>query len=123
MTKLQNGNMSFAGKIFAVITCALMTGFMWRVRGDHGWGSMWGMFAVGVMLILFIYAVFGERKKMNYEMLPLAVFFLGITNGGWGTPFLPAETEVTLEAGVQRLIFYMHEGKHNLWDITFEYAE
>ncbi len=85
MTKLQNGNMSLAGKIFSVITCAIMTGFMWRVRGDHGWGSMWGMFAVGVMLILFIYAVFGERKKMNYEMLPLAVFFLGITNGGWGT--------------------------------------
>ncbi len=85
MTKLQNGNMSLAGKVFSVITCALMTGFMWRVRGDHGWGSMWGMFAVGVMLILFIYAVFGERKKMNYEMLPLAVFFLGITNGGWGT--------------------------------------
>ena len=85
MTKLQNGNLTASGKIFAVITCALMTGFMWRVRGDHGWGSMWGMFAVGVMLILFIYAVFGERKKMNYEMLPLAVFFLGITNGGWGT--------------------------------------
>lgn len=85
MTKLQNGNLTACGKIFAVITGALMTGFMWRVRGDHGWGSMWGMFAVGVMLILFIYAVFGERKKMSYEMLPLAVFFLGITNGGWGT--------------------------------------
>ncbi|MBR3595431.1 MAG: hypothetical protein IKL47_00410 [Clostridia bacterium] len=85
MTKLQNGNMSLWGKLFSVITCALMTGFMWRVRGDHGWGSMWGMFAVGVMLILFIYAVFGERKKMNYEMLPVAVLLLGITNGGWGT--------------------------------------
>ncbi len=85
MTKLQNGNMSLWGKVFSVITCALMTGFMWRVRGDHGWGSMWGMFAVGVMLILFIYAVFGERKKMNYEMLPVAVLLLGITNGGWGT--------------------------------------
>lgn len=85
MTKLNNGRLSLSGKIFAVITCAIMTGFMWRVRGDHGWGSMWGMFAVGVMLILFIYAVFAERKKMNYEMIPLAVFFLGITNGGWGT--------------------------------------
>lgn len=85
MTKLQNGNISLWGKVFSVITCALMTGFMWRVRGDHGWGSMWGMFAVGVMLILFIYAVFGERKKMNYEMLPVAVLLLGITNGGWGT--------------------------------------
>ena len=85
MTKAQNGNMSIAGKLFSVITCALMTGFMWRVRGDHGWGSMWGMFAVGVMLILFIYAVFGDRKKMSYELLPLSVLLLGITNGGWGT--------------------------------------
>lgn len=85
MSKLCNGNLSISGKIFAVITCAFMTGFMWRVRGDHGWGSMWGMFAVGVMLIFFIYAVFGERKKMNYEMLPVAVLLLGITNGGWGT--------------------------------------
>ena len=43
MTKLQNGNMSLWGKLFSVITCALMTGFMWRVRGDHGWGSMGGL--------------------------------------------------------------------------------
>lgn len=85
MTKLQNGRLDFLGKVFSVLTCAVMTGFMWRVRGDHGWGSMWGMFAVGVMLILFIYAVFGDRKKMNYEMIPVAVILLGITNGGWGT--------------------------------------
>ena len=85
MDSLQNRKLSTFQKLFAVITCAVMTGFMWRVRGEHGWGSMWGMFAVGVMLILFIYAVFGERRKMNYETIPLAVFLLGITNGGWGT--------------------------------------
>ncbi len=85
MTKLNNTRLSIAGKIFAVLTAAVMTGFMWRVRGDHGWGSMWGMFAVGVMLILFIYAVFGERKKMSFELIPVAVLLLGITNGGWGT--------------------------------------
>ena len=45
------------------------------------------------------------------------------SSGAWGGPWLPAETEVTLEAGVQRLIFYMHNGAHNLFDITFEYAE
>ena len=85
MDSLKNRKLSTFQKLFAVITCAVMTGFMWRVRGEHGWGSMWGMFAVGVMLILFIYAVFGERRKMNYETIPLAVFLLGITNGGWGT--------------------------------------
>lgn len=85
MDGLKNRKLSIFQKLFAVITCAVMTGFMWRVRGEHGWGSMWGMFAVGVMLILFIYAVFGERRRMNYETIPLAVFLLGITNGGWGT--------------------------------------
>ncbi len=64
---------------------AVMTGFMWRVRGDHGYGSMWGMFAVGVMLVLAIFAFYGNRRKMSYEVIPVAVILLGITNGGWGT--------------------------------------
>lgn len=77
--------LSAGTKFLAVITCAIMTGFMWRVRGEHGWGSMWGMFAVGVMLTLFIFALFGNRRKMSYEAIPAAVILLGITNGGWGT--------------------------------------
>lgn len=72
-------------KVLLVLMTAIMTGFMWRVRGTHGWGSMWGMFAVGVMLTLVIFAFFGNRKKMTLEALPIAVILLGITNGGWGT--------------------------------------
>lgn len=72
-------------KTLLVLVTAIMTGFMWRVRGTHGWGSMWGMFAVGVMLTLIIFAFFGNRKKMTLEALPIAVILLGITNGGWGT--------------------------------------
>ncbi len=72
-------------KAMLVLMFAIMTGFMWRVRGTHGWGSMWGMFAVGVMLILVIFAFFGNRRKMSFEALPIAVILLGITNGGWGT--------------------------------------
>jgi hypothetical protein len=45
------------------------------------------------------------------------------SGGAWGGPWVPATTEVTLEAGVQRLIFYMHTGSHNLWDMTFEFIE
>ena len=77
--------LSAGTKFLAVITCAIMTGFMWRVRGEHGWGSLWGMFAVGVMLTLFIFALFGNRRKMSYEAIPAAVILLGITNGGGGT--------------------------------------
>lgn len=72
-------------KAFMVLAFAIMTGFMWRVRGSHGWGSMWGMFAVGVAMVLFIFAFFGNRKKMSYEAIPVAVILMGITNGGWGT--------------------------------------
>lgn len=72
-------------KAMLVLCCGIMTGFMWRVRGSHGWGSMWGMFAVGVMLVLFIFAFYGNRKKMSLEVMPIAVLLLGITNGGWGT--------------------------------------
>ncbi len=78
-------NLSAGVKALLVPLFAIMCGFMWRVRGSHGWGSMWGMFAVGVMMILVIYAFFGNRRKMSYEAIPVAVILLGITNGGWGT--------------------------------------
>lgn len=74
-----------AVKALAVITAALLTGFMWRVRGDHGFGSMWGMFAVAGALCLLIFGLFGKREKMTYEMLPLSVLAMAVTVGGWGT--------------------------------------
>ncbi len=85
MNTLSAKNLTGGTKVLMLVAFSIMTGFMWRVRGDHGWGSMWGMFAVGVAMILFIFAFFGNRKKMNYEAIPIAVILLGITNGGWGT--------------------------------------
>lgn len=78
-------NLTAGAKTLLVMLFAVMTGFMWRVRGDHGYGSMWGMFAVGVMMILVTFAFFGNKKKFTYEAMPIAVILLGITNGGWGT--------------------------------------
>lgn len=43
------------------------------------------------------------------------------SNGGWGSPWLPADTEMTFSEGFQRIIFYMHNGVHNLYEMTFEY--
>ena len=59
----------------------------------------------------------------NVESAAVSPAFQMDSHGGWSGNWLPVTTEVTLEAGVQRLIFYMHNGVHNLWDITFEYAE
>ena len=44
------------------------------------------------------------------------------SGGAWAGPWQPAETEVTLPAGLQRIFFYMHNGVHNLTDFSFEYV-
>ena len=85
MELAQTRNLNGKAKALMVVAFAFLTGFMWRARGSHGWGSMWGMFAVGVAMMLFIFAFFGNRKKMGYEAIPIAVILMGITNGGWGT--------------------------------------
>ncbi len=84
MTKTSE-NLSIIKKIFVVICGAFLIGFAWRIRGNHGFGSMWGMFCVATTILLFVYALFGKRNKMNYEMLPIGVILAGITAGGWGT--------------------------------------
>lgn len=58
---------------------------MWRARGTHGFGAKWGMFAVAFVFVMFVYALYGRRKKMNYEMMPLCAVFAALTAGGWGT--------------------------------------
>lgn len=69
----------------SIIAGACLMGFMWRIRGNHGFGAKWGMFAVAFVFMLFIYALYGNRKKMNYEMMPLCAVFAALTAGGWGT--------------------------------------
>ncbi len=78
-------NISLGKKFVAVVLGALLVGFMWHVRGQHGFGAKWGMYSVAFALMLFVYALYGKRQKMNYEMIPLAAAFAAITAGGWGT--------------------------------------
>lgn len=85
MAETKNNNLSIIQKIFAVICSAFMLGFAWRVRGNHGFGAKWGMFCVAATLVLFVFALYGNRKKMKYEMIPITAFLAAITAGGWGT--------------------------------------
>ncbi len=85
MTITKQNNLKWYQQIFAVIAGACLVGFMWRVRGNHGFGAKWGMFAVAFVFVLFVYALYGRRKKMNYEMMPLCAVFAALTAGGWGT--------------------------------------
>ena len=84
MTKSVN-QLNSLQKIFSIIAGAFLIGFAWRVRGNHGFGSMWGMFTVTTTILLLVYALYGKRKAMNYEMIPIVVILAGITTGGWGT--------------------------------------
>ena len=46
------------------------------------------------------------------------------SGGGWGGPWMPSEpVEFELNEGFQRIILYMHNGAHNLYNFTAEWAE
>ena len=74
-----------ASKIVSVILGALIGGFMWRCRGDGGFGSSWGLYSVGLVLMLLIFHFYGKRKVMKYEMIPLGGLMLGLSVTGYAT--------------------------------------
>ncbi len=82
---IEKNDLSVFKKILVILTGALLVGFMWHVRGQHGFGAKWGMFAVGFAIVLFVYAIYGKKQKMNYETAPMIAAFAAITAGGWGT--------------------------------------
>ncbi len=71
-------------KAVSVILGALMTGFMWRFRGTHGFGAFWGLVCVGSMVTLLIFAFYGNRSKMKFELIPAGAVIMGITVPAWG---------------------------------------
>ncbi|MBQ3150206.1 MAG: hypothetical protein IJB86_03060 [Clostridia bacterium] len=78
-------NSGIGSKIISVILGAIIGGFMWRCRGDGGFGSSWGLYSVGLVLMLLIYHFYGNRKGMKYEMIPLGSLMLGLSVTGYAT--------------------------------------
>ncbi len=72
-------------KIISVILGAIIGGFMWRCRGDGGFGSSWGLYSVGLVFMLLIYHFYGNRKGMKYEMIPLGGLMMGLGVTGYAT--------------------------------------
>lgn len=58
-------------KILSVVLGALIGAFMWRCRGESGFGSSWGLYSVALVLLLLIWHFYGKRRGMRYEMLPV----------------------------------------------------
>lgn len=72
-------------KILSVILGTILGGFMWRCRGESGFGSSWGLYSVGLMLILLIFHLYSERKGMQYEKITIGAFLTGLGVTGYAT--------------------------------------
>lgn len=72
-------------KALSVILGALIGGFIWRCRGESGFGSSWGLYSVGLVLILLIYNFYGSRKGMKYELIQFGAFMTGLGVTGYAT--------------------------------------
>lgn len=83
MTKTKHSNTIF--NIVAIITGALLMGFLWRVRGTNGWGSSWGLLNAGFIFTLFMIIVKGERKKLDMGYVALTSLSFMLTVPAWGT--------------------------------------
>lgn len=82
---VKNNKYSLIYKLFTILIGALLMGFLWRVRGTHGWGSSWGLLNAGFIFTMFITMVVGERKKMNFGWLAITSLIFMLTVPAWGT--------------------------------------
>ncbi len=94
---LKTNNNSKAFKFLTVIVGALLMGFLWRVRGTHGWGSSWGLLSAGFLFTMFVVLFNGERKKLNFGWLALTSLSFMLTVPAWGT-LLKQTTGVLFQA-------------------------
>ena len=69
----------------AVFVGAALLGFLWRVRGTHGWGSAWGLLAAGFVFTLFLTAAAGRKNRPPMRLIALAAFSFMLTAPAWGT--------------------------------------
>ncbi|MCQ2485762.1 MAG: hypothetical protein MJ168_10585 [Clostridia bacterium] len=87
MNKSLTANNSFnkAEIIIYSLLGALLGGAMWRARGSHGWGSEMGVITVGLLVLVFIYAVFKRRTNASFFQIVAAASACALTTPAWGT--------------------------------------
>ena len=59
-------------------------GAMWRTRGEHGWGSSWGVMTAGLVYTLFVYYVFRRRRNASFFHIGVAAVSMMLTTPAWG---------------------------------------
>ncbi len=80
--KKENTNLKNA---LHILLGALLMGLLWRVRGEHGWGSSWGLLNAGFIFTMFIIVIKGSRQKLDIGWLSLTALSFMLTTPGWGT--------------------------------------
>lgn len=70
---------------FTVLAGALLMGFLWSVRGTHGWGSSWGLLNAGFIYTVFVICINGGRKKLGLGWLSITAISFMLTTPAWGT--------------------------------------
>ena len=83
MTKVKQSNT--LQNIITIFIGALLMGFLWRTRGESGWGSSWGLLNAGFVFTFFLILVKGERKKLDFGWFSLTVLSFMLTSPSWGT--------------------------------------
>ena len=83
--------------IITVIIGCLLMGFLWRIRGEHGWGAAWGVLNAGFIYSLFVVLFKGAREKLNIGWLAVTSISFMLTVPAWGT-ILDQITGVLVEA-------------------------
>ena len=68
-----------------ILLGALLMGLLWRVRGEPGWGSSWGLLNAGFVFTIFLVVVKGSRQKLDIGWLSLTALSFMLTTPGWGT--------------------------------------
>lgn len=71
--------------IVTVLVGGFLLGFLWRVRGTHGWGSSWGLLSAGLLFTFFLIIATGKRKKLDLGWFSLTVASFMLTSPAWGT--------------------------------------
>lgn len=72
-------------KLLSVILGTLMGGFMWRCRGESGFGSSWGLYSVALILLLLIWNFYGKRSGMKIEKIGIGALLAGLGVTGYAT--------------------------------------
>ncbi len=68
-----------------VLTGAILSGFLWRLRGSNGWGAAWGLLFAGFLFALFLTAALPREKSPSVRLVSLTAFSFMLTAPAWGT--------------------------------------